>query len=139
LRAHYYTSVTGDEPRVNEIRRALRQIGFDPEVFKKEAQKEKAKGVDIALTKDVLAGAFLNNYEIAVLIAGDGDYVPLIKEVKRLGKLVYVAFFAVDGLGLNPEMPIVADDFVDLEQDFCQTWKDELTRLANERGRQGRT
>jgi uncharacterized LabA/DUF88 family protein len=136
LRAHYYTSVAGDEPRVNEVRSALRQLGFDPEVFKKEAQKEKAKGVDIALTKDVLAGAFFNNYEIAVLIAGDGDYLPLIREVKRLGKLFYVAFFAREGLGLNPEMRIVADDFVDLEQDFSGAWTNELARLT--RGREGR-
>jgi hypothetical protein len=32
-----------------------------------------------------------------VLVAGDGDYLPLIDEAKRLEKLVYVWFFS-DGL-----------------------------------------
>jgi uncharacterized LabA/DUF88 family protein len=92
VRAYYYTSLTGDEPQVLSVRQALRSLGFHPEVFKKVRAQEKAKGVDIALTKDFLSHAFLNNYDVAVLVAGDGDYVPLITEVKRLGKIVYVAF-----------------------------------------------
>jgi uncharacterized LabA/DUF88 family protein len=48
------------------------------------------------------------NYERAVLIAGDGDYVPLIEEVKRLGKRVFVRFI---GAYTNPELKLSADDF----------------------------
>ena len=39
---------------------------------------------------------------VAVLVAGDGDYVPLITEVKRLGKVVYVVFF--NDYGLSTEL-----------------------------------
>ena len=44
----------------------------------------RAKGVDIALTKDLLSHAFLDNYDAVVLVAGDGDYVPVVEELKRL-------------------------------------------------------
>jgi len=46
----------------------------------------------------MLSHAFLNNYDVATLIAGDADYVPLVEEVKRLGKVVYVLFFVSNGL-----------------------------------------
>ena len=57
------------------VRQALRSHGFHPEVLKTIRPQEKAKGMDIALAKDFLSHAFLNNYDVAVLIAGDGDYV----------------------------------------------------------------
>jgi uncharacterized LabA/DUF88 family protein len=62
-------------------------------VFKKDKQGRKTKGVDITLTRDMLSHAFRGNYDVARLIAGDGDYLPLIEEVKRLGKRVQVCFF----------------------------------------------
>jgi len=121
IRAYYYTSVTGDETRVLSVRERLWSIGFEPNVFKKNRQQDKAKGVDIALAKDMLSGAFLNNFDVAVLIAGDGDYVPLVEEVKRLGKIVYVAFFATNGLSL--ELRLSSDVFFDFEPFLRERFK----------------
>jgi hypothetical protein len=120
IRSYYYTSVTGDEPRVRSVRKALRSLGFHPEVFKKLKKSEKAKGVDIALSKDFLSHAFLNNYDVALLLAGDGDYVPLIAEVKRLGKVVYLAFF--DESGLSDELYLAADMFFEMGSFFLECW-----------------
>src|SRR5579872_5122143 len=78
IRSSYYTSLKGSHDGINEVRDALRALKFSPYVFKKEREEVKAKGVDIALTKDMLSHAFLNNYQTAVLMAGDGDYIPLI-------------------------------------------------------------
>jgi uncharacterized LabA/DUF88 family protein len=83
IRANYYTSLTGNDLKILSVKQALRALGFHPEVFKKVRREEKAKGVDIALVKDFLSHAFLDNYDVAVLVAGDWDYVPLITEVKR--------------------------------------------------------
>ena len=94
-------------------------MGFDPNVFKKTRKEQKAKGVDIALTKDMLSHAFLGNYNVAVLVAGDGDYIPLIEEVKRLGKQIFVAFISQ---GLSPELPLVADAFIDVTSMLNSTW-----------------
>src|SRR2546422_11749386 len=46
VRAHYYTSVSGDDDRLNSVREALWSLGFQPQVFKKEKKEIKAKGVD---------------------------------------------------------------------------------------------
>jgi uncharacterized LabA/DUF88 family protein len=121
IRAYYYTSLTGDEPLVLSVKQALRSLGFHPEVFKKVRPNEKAKGVDIALAKDFLSHAFLNNYDVAVLVAGDGDYVPLITEVKRLGKVVYIVFFR--NYGLSTELHLAADLFLEMEQFFLERWQ----------------
>jgi hypothetical protein len=120
LRSIYYTSLVGDEETLQKVRTDLWTLEFQPEVFKKTARDQKAKGVDISLTKDMLSHAFLDNYDIAVLVAGDGDYVPLVQEIKRLGKRVHLCFFA--GQGLNPNLKLAADHFADLTQDFMQHW-----------------
>ena len=117
LRAYYYTSLVGSDPEMQSLKGQLRAMDFDPEIFKKFKGEARPKGVDIALTKDMLAHAFRGNYEIAVLVAGDGDYLPLIEEVKRLGKLVYVWFLEA---GLHPSIRLAADHFVDLTNPILQ-------------------
>src|SRR5262249_16925021 len=34
IRSYYYTSVVGDEPKIMAVKRALRALSFDPQVFK---------------------------------------------------------------------------------------------------------
>lgn len=50
------------------------------------------KGVDILMAIDVLTKAYENHYEIAILVAGDGDFVNLVKAVKDAGKRVCGAY-----------------------------------------------
>lgn len=121
IRAHYYTSVTSDAAGLEEVREALWRLGFTAEVAKKPKGR-RAKAVDIALTKDVLTNAFLDNYDILMLMAGDGDYVPVVNEVKRLGKVVIVAHFGSAGAGLSRELRLSADKFVDIESHFLHRW-----------------
>jgi uncharacterized LabA/DUF88 family protein len=121
IRAYYYTSLVGAEERIVSVKEALRELGFSPEVFKKIRREQKAKGVDIALAKDILGHAYRDNYDVAVLLAGDGDYVPLVVELKRLGKVVYVAFF--ENHGLSKELWLEADMFFELEPFFFDQWK----------------
>ncbi len=123
IRSYYYTSFSGDDEQRVTVRQALRNMGFHPEVFKKIRKNEKAKGVDIALTKDLLSHAFLNNYDVALLVAGDGDYVPLVQEVKRLGKVVYVAFLSGEKLGLSQELHLNSDEFFSMNEHFLEQWR----------------
>jgi len=51
------------------------------------------KGVDILLATDMITHSFKNNYDVAVLVAGDNDYVSAIQAVKDNGKNVEVALF----------------------------------------------
>jgi uncharacterized LabA/DUF88 family protein len=51
------------------------------------------KGVDILLTTDLLTHSFKDNYDTAILVTGDSDYVAAIQAVKDNGKNMEVALF----------------------------------------------
>ncbi len=137
IRSYYYTSLTGDEDRMAEVRRSLWALGFNPRVYKKKIASQKAKGVDIALTIDMLKYAHLNNYDVAVLYAGDGDYIPLVEEIKSMGKVVYLGFFRKEGL--NPELELSADQFFGLDNVFQISWTDYRVWLAKQDKEQAQT
>ena len=53
------------------------------------------KGDDIHIATDMLSGAYEDKYDTAILVSGDGDFVPAIKKVQKLGKKVENAFFKI--------------------------------------------
>ncbi len=59
------------------------------------------KGVDVRLAVDLLQYAFDDQYDTAILITEDGDFVPAVQEVKRLGKKVENAHFKESYLSKN--------------------------------------
>ncbi len=52
------------------------------------------KGDDIHLAIDMLKDAYENQYDTAILISGDGDFAPLVRQVKQRGKRVENCHFA---------------------------------------------
>jgi uncharacterized LabA/DUF88 family protein len=111
LRTYYYTAVQGDHPLVEEVEADLKQMGVGaPRVFKKERGR-RSKRVDITLATDMLRHATRNNYDIAVLVAGDEDYVPLVDAVQAEGRGVHV--WSVQS-GLSQRLVHAADEFLDL-------------------------
>jgi uncharacterized LabA/DUF88 family protein len=121
VRSSYYTSVCGDSDAITAVREKIWHHQLTPQVFKKVRKDQKAKGVDIALTKDMLIHAFHGHYDTAVLVAGDGDYVPLVEEVKRFGRRVVLHFFQE---GLNNELRLACDAFFDLTSGFKRYWSE---------------
>jgi uncharacterized LabA/DUF88 family protein len=53
------------------------------------------KGVDTLIAVDMLAGAFDHIFDVAILVAGDADFVPIVQEVKRRG--IKVGLIAENG------------------------------------------
>ncbi|MBU0898432.1 MAG: NYN domain-containing protein [Nanoarchaeota archaeon] len=51
------------------------------------------KGDDIHIATDMIVLASKNAYDTAVLVSGDGDFVPAIKAVQELGKQVENCYF----------------------------------------------
>jgi len=140
-RAYYYTSMAYEsESEVTATRLALREIGFEPQMYRRRRDRSKvvdpppgeerdealarwkSKAVDLALATDVLTLAGEGRYEVAVIVAGDGDYIPVVEAVKRLGRHVVVAFFADKAHGLSDELRIAADEFVDLRPYLVSWW-----------------
>ncbi len=128
LRVGYYTSVVGDDPHIANTRAALASIQairsrmspiqVCPFVFKRPSKSQKNKIVDVNLTIDVLRHTHQGDLDIVCLMSGDGDYLPLIKEVMRQGKQVYVYAFSS---GLAEELKYTADRFQLLDPWFFES------------------
>ncbi len=120
LRASYYTYVVGDENKVEEVRNIIKELTFNchqnstlprnltPRVFKKSKKTARAKGVDISLTVDILTQVHNNNIDTVLLLAGDGDYIPVVNEIHHCGKQCYISAFSD---GLNQDLKLMADKF----------------------------
>jgi uncharacterized LabA/DUF88 family protein len=112
MRKYYYTSVQGDDVLLRDTADWIKALGIEsPRVFKKDKTKG-SKQVDITLATDMLVHAARRHYDIAVLVAGDEDYVPLVRAVKWEGARVHVWFLSD---GLSRQLRHEADCFVDLD------------------------
>ena len=58
------------------------------------ARQGKEKRVDLAIAREMLLNAFQHNYQVAVLVAGDEDYVDLVEDIKHFGIRVTGSFFS---------------------------------------------
>lgn len=58
------------------------------------------KGTDVNLATQVLTKAFHNSMDVAVIVSGDTDYIPVMDVLNSIGKLVAVV--GVDGQSLMP-------------------------------------
>jgi len=73
--------------------------------------------VDIQIIIDVMRHTFSQSYDVIYLFSGDGDYLPLIEEVMRQGKQVYISAFSS---GLNEKLISRVDMFTPLDEDFFE-------------------
>lgn len=73
------------------------------------------KGVDIKLAVAMLSKAYTGQYDVAVLVSGDGDFAEAVQAVKDLGRKVEVAYFA-----RCYHLKGAADRFILLDANFLQ-------------------
>lgn len=71
--------------------RKIHNPGEKPEFY--------VNGDDIHLATDMISLAYENGYDTAVLVSGDGDFVPAIRKVQKLGKKVENHYFRISGSG----------------------------------------
>jgi len=103
IRAYYYDAITDPEEDLNEFKKQKAYFSEIEQhaVFEvkqarlKGTQKgRKQKGVDVKLAVDMITKAFMNHYDIAIFLAGDDDFLDLVKAVKDLtDKRIYGAFY----------------------------------------------
>lgn len=54
-------------------------------------KRVRQKGVDTLIAVDMITGAFSGLFDVAILVAGDADFVPVLDEIKRRGAMAAVA------------------------------------------------
>ena len=128
IRATYYTYVVGDDQKLDEVAGDIKRLSFTthpssqlphcltPCVYKKK-KGEKGKGVDIKMTVDILTHVHHNNVDTVYLVSGDGDFLPIVKEVIHSGKNVFLAALSS---GLNKKLLNYVDHFTDLDPMFFE-------------------
>jgi len=67
--------------------------------MEKGKPKFAVKGDDIHIATDMVSFAYENQYDTAILVSGDGDFVPCIKRVQKLGKKVENSYFKISRSG----------------------------------------
>lgn len=132
IRISYYTTFIGDDLVIKELAKKISLINYsfaggqgstrgsgtlNPNIFKKESRSQKTKSVDINITIDALRHTYNNSIDGIYLFSGDGDYLPLIKEIMRQGKQVTIGAFSK---GFNSVLQYECDDFINLDQIFFE-------------------
>src|SRR3989454_2668311 len=57
------------------------------------SQTQGEKGIDVALAVDALQVGLDGKIDIAVLVTGDGDFVPLVRALNKQGVRVFGVYF----------------------------------------------
>lgn len=134
-RAVYFTSYSGDQQKLHQLKLYIRSAGFEPQVvselkrlsdrrensLKQSGFIEKAKGVDISLTVRILEDAYNNNFDTCFFFTSDVDYIPVIEAVRRHGKKVNVLGYK-DGLSNQSTLEWIPDRFYDLGEHLASEY-----------------
>ncbi|MBI2240132.1 MAG: NYN domain-containing protein [Magnetospirillum gryphiswaldense] len=81
-------------PSEEGMRRVFEYIDHIPHFYLKHferAQQQSEKQVDVYLAAQMVAQAYENSYDVAVLVSGDEDYAPAVEVAQQKGKVVVAA------------------------------------------------
>ncbi|MEA3294383.1 MAG: NYN domain-containing protein [Euryarchaeota archaeon] len=95
IRAYFYEGIDPEDESKRSFHSALQKQGFHIEsrhLLKRNGGFQE-KGIDVMLTTELLTHAFKDNFDVAVIMSGDQDYIVALNEVKREGKKIVLASF----------------------------------------------
>jgi uncharacterized LabA/DUF88 family protein len=104
VRVYYYDAIVDhDHPNYSEQRQYFLKIGTINgyqvrlgrliSTGKNDDGPLKQKGVDVHLAVDMITKAYQDQYDFAILLAGDDDFLDVINGVKDSGKRVFGLYF----------------------------------------------
>ena len=73
----------------------------------------KEKGIDVSLALDAYKKAAAKTFDVLVLIAGDGDYLPLVRELQSMGTPVDVMLVSWDFECVNGDVTMTSQDLLE--------------------------
>jgi uncharacterized LabA/DUF88 family protein len=139
LRVYFYTSLPPQESNpeaykqqvdfIYAVRQRANERGVNLKIRQAFRQPRSygfiEKGTDVKLAADLLSLAFHDAFDIAVLVSGDSDFVEVVEEVQRLGKIVENAVFRANS---SEALRDTCDRYIYLD--------DHLEEFQLERGRE---
>lgn len=75
----------------------LMHAGIEPKFMPMPQSAPSEKGADVALAIDAMQVGLDGKIDIAVLVTGDGDFVPLVRALMKQGIRVMAAYFEYGG------------------------------------------
>ena len=115
LAAYVFDGTMGDDEdsaaRTRKVHDYLRYNGFRV-VERNSVEGREQKEVDVAMACEMVVHALKDNYDVAIVISGDRDFVPAIQHVQSAGKIVEVAAFRTSA---SEELRRTADKYIELE------------------------
>ena len=121
IRAYYYTfcdpnNSNGLSEKISKIPiSSNNQLTLNPIVLHGIKANRNFKGDDIQICIDSIEHAINSNVEAFYFFTGDGDFLPLIEKLQKMGRYVFVAAFSS---GLNDKLKIKPDFFSCLDRKF---------------------
>lgn len=82
--SNYFEVIEGQQ-----VIRRIEGVDVDVNDFKTYTTLE--KGTDVNVAVQMLSKGFQNAYDIAILVSGDTDYIPVVESLHNLGKIVVLA------------------------------------------------
>jgi uncharacterized LabA/DUF88 family protein len=107
-------NIVDSEDRTKRFHDMLRYNGF--RVIARDSYDSEAKiqkEVDVAMAVQMVVHAMRDNYDVAVVVSGDRDFIPAIQEIQAAGKRVEVAAFTTSSA---KEMVRQSDKFIALDE-----------------------
>lgn len=83
-RSNYFEVIEGQQ-----VIRSVDGVDLNINDFKTYTTLE--KGTDVNVAVQMLSKGFQNAYDIAILVSGDTDYIPVVESLHNLGKIVVLA------------------------------------------------
>lgn len=118
------------------------QCGYDTEILEIDFRREPAtrpedKWVNVALASSMIQYASMPGvFDLAVIVAGDADYIPLLRRVRQMGKRVQLV--AINNLGgkiVTSAMLLTTPNVMDLPPIFLDEHAKEVRLVREEQTR----
>jgi len=107
----YFEVIEGTQ----EIRNVNKNIKID--ILKPDTFDTTEKGTDINLAVHMLSKAYQNSYDVAILVSGDTDYIPVVEVLHQIGKIVILATFPTQNISKYDEC---RDSHIKMNLDFLK-------------------
>jgi uncharacterized LabA/DUF88 family protein len=91
-----FTSTNADEKKLKLDRRRhhdLMHAGIESKFYPMSQSGQNEKAVDVAMAIDILQVGFEGIMDVAILVTGDGDFVPLVRALMKRGINVIDVYF----------------------------------------------